>query len=143
MYTSTARELTPTRSEPPRQLAVRAPSIYLNITARRLHHHHPDLKHKVPPEVATDDRRDAVDGQSIRQRKEADQRHKNNIARITYSDHLLRRNDDRREERRHDNRDHHHDDSSESSSAGQHRQRQPDNAIHRQPDFLSKAKSFL
>ena len=63
------------------------------------------------------------------------------VARTTYSNHLLRRNNDRREERRHDNRDCRHDDSSESSNAGQLRQRQPDNAIRRRPDVLSKAKS--
>ena len=73
--------------------------------------------------------------------EEADQRHKDDVTRITYSDHLLRRNDDRHKERRRDNQDRRYDDSSESSSAGQLRQRRPDNAIRRRPDVLSKAKS--
>ena len=42
-----------------------------------------------------------------------------------------------------DNRDRRHDDSSKSSRAGQFHQRRPDNAIHRRPDVLSKAKSHF
>jgi len=63
------------------------------------------------------------------------------VARTTYSDYLPRRNDDRREERRCDNHDRRHDNRPKSSRAVQFRQRQPDNAIRRRPDVLSKAKS--
>ena len=67
--------------------------------------------------------------------------HKDDDVRITYSDHLPRHNNNRRIGLCHDDRDRHHDDSLESLSAGQLHQCQPDNAIRRRPDILSKAKS--
>ena len=49
--------------------------------------------------------------------EEADQQHKNDVARTFRSDRLPRRNDDRREERRYNDRDRRHDDRLESSRA--------------------------